>query len=174
MLLLGHVSKIVSILLSKLSDCPNTDTLLCYYNYPFLTVYTSVQYRTHFGHSNDLNYDSSLTCPCFTCSKRLRGFWQGVSYSPDTELLVGSSQISLKHIAIGMKEAIEIFISPHFRNSWLSGSPAILSSPTCSLSHCSPRNLPSTQSSGKHTVVQKVSCRFVVPALSKLLELASF
>ncbi len=40
MLLLGHVSKIVSILPSKLSDCPNTDTLLCYYNYPFLTVYT--------------------------------------------------------------------------------------------------------------------------------------
>ncbi len=29
-LLLGHVSKIVSILLSTLSDCPNTDTLLCY------------------------------------------------------------------------------------------------------------------------------------------------
>ncbi len=28
--LLGHVSKIVSILLSKLSDCPTTDTLLCY------------------------------------------------------------------------------------------------------------------------------------------------
>ncbi len=28
---LGHVSKIVSILLSKLSDCPNTDTSLCYY-----------------------------------------------------------------------------------------------------------------------------------------------
>ncbi len=38
MLLLGHVSKIVSILLSKLSNCPNTDTLLCYYNYLFLTV----------------------------------------------------------------------------------------------------------------------------------------
>ncbi len=37
-LLLGHVSKIVSILLSKLSDGPNTDTLLCYYNYPFLKV----------------------------------------------------------------------------------------------------------------------------------------
>ncbi len=26
-------------MLSKLSDCPNTDTLLCYYNYPFLTVH---------------------------------------------------------------------------------------------------------------------------------------
>ncbi len=36
--LLGHVSKIVSILLSKLSDCPNYETLLCYYNYLFLTV----------------------------------------------------------------------------------------------------------------------------------------
>ncbi len=36
--LLGHVSKIVSILLSKLGDCPNTDTSLCYCNYPFLTV----------------------------------------------------------------------------------------------------------------------------------------
>ncbi len=35
----GHVSKIVSILLSKLSDCPNTITSLCYCNYPFLTVY---------------------------------------------------------------------------------------------------------------------------------------
>ncbi len=31
--LLGHVSKIVSILLSKLSDCPNTDTSVCYCNY---------------------------------------------------------------------------------------------------------------------------------------------
>ncbi len=29
-----YVSKIVSILLSKLNDCP----LLCYCNYPFLTV----------------------------------------------------------------------------------------------------------------------------------------
>ncbi len=38
MLLLGHVSTIVSILLSKLSDCPNTDKSLCYYDYPFLTV----------------------------------------------------------------------------------------------------------------------------------------
>ncbi len=38
MSLLGHVSKIV--LLSKLSDCPNTDTLLCYYNYLLLTVYS--------------------------------------------------------------------------------------------------------------------------------------
>ncbi len=36
--LLGHVSKIVSILLSKLSNCPSTDTSLCYCNYPFLTV----------------------------------------------------------------------------------------------------------------------------------------
>ncbi len=36
---MGHVSKIVSILLSKLSDCPNIDTSLCYCNYPFLTVY---------------------------------------------------------------------------------------------------------------------------------------
>ncbi len=34
-LLLGHVSTIVSIQLSKLSDCPNTETLLCYYNYLF-------------------------------------------------------------------------------------------------------------------------------------------
>ncbi len=34
-LLLGHVSKIVSILLIKLSICPTTDTSLCYYNYPF-------------------------------------------------------------------------------------------------------------------------------------------
>ncbi len=34
-----HVSKIVSILLSKLSDCPNTDTSLCYCNNPFLAVY---------------------------------------------------------------------------------------------------------------------------------------
>ncbi len=32
---LGHVSKIVSILLCKLSDCPNTDTSLCYCNNPF-------------------------------------------------------------------------------------------------------------------------------------------
>ncbi len=39
--LLGHVSKIVSILLSKLSDCPNTDASLCYCNYPFLTVLDS-------------------------------------------------------------------------------------------------------------------------------------
>ncbi len=38
LLLLAHVSKIVSILLSELSDCPTTDTLLCYNNYPFLTV----------------------------------------------------------------------------------------------------------------------------------------
>ncbi len=37
-LLVGHVSKLVSILLSKLSDCPNIDTSLCYCNYPFLTV----------------------------------------------------------------------------------------------------------------------------------------
>ncbi len=36
---LGHISKIVSILLSKLRDCLHTDTLLCYYNYPFLKVY---------------------------------------------------------------------------------------------------------------------------------------
>ncbi len=42
MLLLEHVSKIVSVLLSKLSDCPNTDTLLCYYNYPFLTVHKNL------------------------------------------------------------------------------------------------------------------------------------
>ncbi len=39
MSLLGHLSKVVSTLLSKLSDCPNTDTLLCYYNYPFLAVH---------------------------------------------------------------------------------------------------------------------------------------
>ncbi len=39
MSLLRHVSKIVSILLSKLSDCPNTDTSLCYYNNSFLTVH---------------------------------------------------------------------------------------------------------------------------------------
>ncbi len=38
MLLVGHVSKIVSILLSKLSDCPNNDTSLCYCKYSFLTV----------------------------------------------------------------------------------------------------------------------------------------
>ncbi len=31
--LLGHVSKIASILHSKLSDCPNTDTSLCYYTF---------------------------------------------------------------------------------------------------------------------------------------------
>ncbi len=37
--LLGHVS----ILLSKLSDCPNTDTSLCYCNYLFLTVYIPPQ-----------------------------------------------------------------------------------------------------------------------------------
>ncbi len=36
-LLLGYV---VSILLSKLNNCPNTDTWLCYCNYPFLTVYS--------------------------------------------------------------------------------------------------------------------------------------
>ncbi len=36
--LLGHVSKRVSILLSKLGDCPNSDTSMCYCNYPFLTV----------------------------------------------------------------------------------------------------------------------------------------
>ncbi len=35
-LLLGHVSKIVRILIS---DCPNIDKSLCYCNYPFLTVY---------------------------------------------------------------------------------------------------------------------------------------
>ncbi len=34
MLLLEHVS----ILLSKLNDCPNNDTLSVYCNYPFLTV----------------------------------------------------------------------------------------------------------------------------------------
>ncbi len=40
MSLLGHVSKIFSKLLSKLSDCPNNDTSLCYYNYPvFNSVY---------------------------------------------------------------------------------------------------------------------------------------
>ncbi len=39
MSLLGHVSKMVSILLSKLSDCPNTDTSLCYCNNPFITVW---------------------------------------------------------------------------------------------------------------------------------------
>ncbi len=33
--LLGYVSKIVSILLSKLRDCANTDTWLCCCNYPF-------------------------------------------------------------------------------------------------------------------------------------------
>ncbi len=33
MLLLGHVSKIVSILLSKVSNCPNIDTSVCYCNY---------------------------------------------------------------------------------------------------------------------------------------------
>ncbi len=38
MLLLGHASKIVSILFSKLSDCPNNDTSWCYCSYPFLTV----------------------------------------------------------------------------------------------------------------------------------------
>ncbi len=36
--LLGHVSKIVSILLSKLATVPIL-TRLCYCNYPFLTVY---------------------------------------------------------------------------------------------------------------------------------------
>ncbi len=36
--LLDHVSKIVSILLSKLSQLSQSDTLSCYYNYPFLTV----------------------------------------------------------------------------------------------------------------------------------------
>ncbi len=41
MSLLGHVSKIVSILLSKLSNCPNTDTSLCYYNNSFLTVHAT-------------------------------------------------------------------------------------------------------------------------------------
>ncbi len=40
--LLGHISKLVSILLSKLSHCPNTDTSLSYCNHPFLTVYTSI------------------------------------------------------------------------------------------------------------------------------------
>ncbi len=42
---LGHVSNTVSILFSKLSDCPNTNTLLCYWNNPFLTVWkcTDVQ-----------------------------------------------------------------------------------------------------------------------------------
>ncbi len=43
MLLLGHVSKIVSILLSKLSDCPNNDTPLCYCNY--LTYHAEVYDR---------------------------------------------------------------------------------------------------------------------------------
>ncbi len=35
-------SKILSILLSKLSDCSNTDTLLCYCHYPFLSIYVCV------------------------------------------------------------------------------------------------------------------------------------
>ncbi len=41
-----------SILLSKLSDCPNTDTSLCYGNYPFLTVQ---------GHFNNCHF-AQLGC----------------------------------------------------------------------------------------------------------------
>ncbi len=43
MSLLGHVS----ILVSKLSHCPNTDTSLCYCNYPFLTVKWSSTLHSH-------------------------------------------------------------------------------------------------------------------------------
>ncbi len=39
MSLLGHVSKNSQYTLSKLTNCPNTNTLLCYYNNSFLTVW---------------------------------------------------------------------------------------------------------------------------------------
>ncbi len=55
-LLLGHVSKIASILLSKLNNCPNTDTLLCYCNYPFLTVHTAAGVLTHAGRTRPAEY----------------------------------------------------------------------------------------------------------------------
>ncbi len=42
---IGHVSKIVGLLLSKLSDCLNSDTSLCYCNNAFLTV---IQYKLGF------------------------------------------------------------------------------------------------------------------------------
>ncbi len=54
MSLLGHVSKIVSILLSKLSDCPNTGTLLCY---PFLTVHA---FQPHLNLPQDGTYVSKI------------------------------------------------------------------------------------------------------------------
>ncbi len=52
---MGHVSKIVSILLSKVSDCPNTDTSLCYCNNPFLTeklVYINSEAQEKVTYSN--------------------------------------------------------------------------------------------------------------------------
>ncbi len=58
-LVLGHVSKVVSILLSKLSDCPNTDTLLCYYNYPFLTVY--IRYKDGLDWSKPTSFCTQAT-----------------------------------------------------------------------------------------------------------------
>ncbi len=57
MSLLGRVSKIVSILLSKLSTFPNNNALLCYCNYPFFNSVVSViayfptySYTQHWGY----------------------------------------------------------------------------------------------------------------------------
>ncbi len=64
--LLRHVSKIVSILLSKLSDCPNTDTSLCYCN-PFITVCMGLCMMS-------MTYTAagwSYSCICGTCIYRI-------------------------------------------------------------------------------------------------------
>ncbi len=63
-LLLGHVSKIVSILLSKLNNCPNTDTLLCYCNYPFVTVWLL---HCLIEHSRTSLVDTNCTCKNYAC-----------------------------------------------------------------------------------------------------------
>ncbi len=49
--LLGHVSKIVSILLSRLSDCPNTDTWLCY----FMNSYSTEHSQPHMRVSDNVS-----------------------------------------------------------------------------------------------------------------------
>ncbi len=64
MSLLGHVIKIVSILLSKLSDCPNTDTSLCYCNYPHFYIDAGLSRPLHCGfrcHPEEMQQRNTVT-----------------------------------------------------------------------------------------------------------------
>ncbi len=110
--LLGHVS---SILLSKLSNCPNTNTSLCYCNYPFLTVHIIM-----------------TTCPDAFSFRSVQGL---VLVTVLSQPQMASSPSTLSSQVLGNSEGVSLSDQiTQYRNQWYTvtyiAAPTVLQSPT--------------------------------------------